>query len=161
MMLKVLSSRLAIPTAASYASSQSMVMKMRAPFKMNMSAPQQNLFLPFQYAGFATAKKPKTPKEPKEPKTPRKTTAKKSKIADPVVQAQTEEEIPSPSTTPADTENAKATLDSVEVEQPDKEVEKKPVVESKMFGKIKIRPSKGEFEEELLDSDFNNLTKSF
>ena len=31
---------------------------------------------------------------------------------------------------------------------------------SKMFGKIKNRPTKAEFEDELLDSDFNNFTKA-
>ena len=39
--------------------------------------------------------------------------------------------------------------------------ERKPPGTTKLFGKMKTRPSKAEYEEELLDSDFNNLTKAF
>ncbi len=137
-----------------------------ASYTPNTTLCQSNLITSFQSRAFATPKKPRQTKK-----------SKKSED-----QASTEAATPAlEKTVPAQNLGAAATpFDPTEDNTVQKSVAKEPtVVEepvesepvkkesakeqpvSKIFGKkLKNRPTKAEFEEELLDSDFNNFTKS-
>ena len=125
-------------------------MTARAPLSLRIATTmvhRPQFFAPMGVASFATSKKPKA-------------TTKKAKVDKTLkVKGEMAEELESIKQAQADQESAASEKVEKPAEEPIKEAE--PVVVSKMFGKVKYRPSRAEFEDELLDSDLNNLAKPF